>query len=93
MDKSNIIMTAIELRSSITADLDQMSTEMLESVSRYVKRLRHRSRTQSPLTDARSRRRESAMLFVKKLSARGGHQVPADERGIDALITEKYDLQ
>ena len=33
-------MTAIELKASIAADLEQMSLEMLESVSRYVKRLR-----------------------------------------------------
>ena len=32
-------MTTIELRTSIAAELDQMSVEMLESVSRYVKRL------------------------------------------------------
>lgn len=31
-------MTTLELRTSITADLDQMSVEMLENVSRYVKR-------------------------------------------------------
>ncbi|MBR5910937.1 MAG: hypothetical protein IKZ55_03045 [Bacteroidales bacterium] len=33
-------MTAIELKTSIAADLEQMSLEMLEIVSRYVKRLR-----------------------------------------------------
>lgn len=33
-------MTTVELRTSIAADLEQMSLEMLESVSRYVKRLR-----------------------------------------------------
>ena len=37
-------MTTLELRTSITAELDQMSVEMLESVSRYVKRLRRHSR-------------------------------------------------
>lgn len=37
-------MTTIELRTSITADLDQMSVEMLESVSRYVRRLRRHAR-------------------------------------------------
>ena len=36
-------MTTVELRTSILADLDQMNVEMLESVSRYVKRLRHHS--------------------------------------------------
>ena len=34
-------MTTYELRASIAADLEQMSLEMLESVSRYVKHLRH----------------------------------------------------
>jgi len=38
-------MTTLELRTSIAAELDQMSVEMLESVSRYVSRLRHRART------------------------------------------------
>ena len=37
-------MTTVELRSSILEDLDQMSVEMLESVSRYVKRLRRHPR-------------------------------------------------
>ena len=37
-------MTALELRTSIAADLEQMSLEMLENVSRYVKRLRRRPR-------------------------------------------------
>lgn len=85
-------MTTIELRTSIAADLDQMSVEMLESVSRYVSRLRHRSRSVKPqAATSRQHRREAAMLFVKNLSVSGGQPVPADERGIDALITEKYD--
>ena len=37
-------MTTIELRTSIAADLDRMSVEMLESVSRYVRRLRRHAR-------------------------------------------------
>ena len=35
-------MTTVELRTSITAELEHMSVEMLESVSRYMKRLQHR---------------------------------------------------
>jgi hypothetical protein len=31
------------------------------------------------------------MLFVKNLSVQGGTPVPADERGIEALVSEKYD--
>lgn len=37
-------MTTTELRTSIMADLDQMSVEMLEDVSHYVKRLRRVAR-------------------------------------------------
>lgn len=84
-------MTTIELRTSIASDLDQMSVEMLENVSRYVKRLQRRSRSLTAQTDASQRRREAAMLFVKNLSVQGGIPVPADEHGIDALISEKYD--
>ena len=38
-------MTTVELRSSIVADLDQMSVEMLESVQHYVRHLRRHART------------------------------------------------
>ena len=87
---SFIIMTAVELRRSIIADLDQMSLEMMESVSNYVKRLRRRSRSIKRDADAQSKR-EAAMLFVKNLSVHGGISVPTDERGLDALVDEKYD--
>jgi hypothetical protein len=40
---------------------------------------------------AATSRRETAMQFVQNLSVRGGQPVPVDERGIDALITEKYE--
>jgi hypothetical protein len=36
-------------------------------------------------------RRDAAMLFVQNLSVHSGQPVPANERGIDALINEKYD--
>lgn len=72
------------------ADLDKMSVEMLESVSHYVRRLSRRTRP-SQRTISASQKREAAMLFVKNLSVRGGLSVPAEERGIDALINEKYD--
>ena len=39
-----IVMTTVELRSSIVAELDQMSVEMLESVQHYVRRLRRHAR-------------------------------------------------
>lgn len=84
-------MTTIELRTSIAAELDQMSVEMLENVSRYVRRLRRRSRGVNPQTNEARIKRDAALQFVKTLSVKGSISVPADERGIDALITEKYD--
>ena len=38
-------MTTVELRTSIMAELDQMSVEMLENVQHYVRRLRRHART------------------------------------------------
>ena len=37
-------MTTVELRTSIVADLDQMSVEMLDNVQHYVRRLRRHAR-------------------------------------------------
>jgi len=62
---------------------------MLENVSRYVSRLRRHARTSRRDASVQVKR-EAAMLFVKNLSVRGGMTVPADERGIDALVDEKY---
>ena len=83
-------MTTVELRTSIAADLDSLSVEMLESVSRYVKRLSRRSRAAKKSQQSPSSKMEDAMQFVKTLSVTGAQQVPADERGMDALIEEKY---
>jgi len=74
-------MTTVELRTSIMADLDQMSVEMLEDVSHYVKRLRRVARPAHRKTVAQNRR-DAAMLFAKGLSVRGGQSVPADEKKI-----------
>ena len=83
-------MTTVELRTSIMEELDQMSVEMLESVSHYVRCLSRRTRSSQRAVSV-SRKRDAAMLFVKNLSVRGSLAVPADERGIDALVNEKYD--
>jgi len=76
-------MTTVELRTSIAAELDQMSVEMLESVSRYVSRLRRRARTTRRVSSVQGRR-EAAMLFVKNLSVQGGLPVPTDEHSASA---------
>ena len=89
-------MTAIELRTSITAELDQMSAEMLESVSRYVKRLRHRPR--SVRRTAQSHHAESADavagLSPRVLQFQRGNPWYATDEEVDKLrqeyLTEKY---
>jgi len=82
-------MTTIELRTSIVAELDQMSVEMLESVQHYVKRLRHHARPTRRFVV--KGKRDAAILFVKNLSVQGGMPVPADDSGLEALVSEKYD--
>lgn len=83
-------MTTIELKTSIAADLNLLSADMLENVSRYVKRLTRRTRQAGIERQKTSRKIEDAMSFVKTLSVIGGQKVPDDERGIDALVDEKY---
>jgi hypothetical protein len=90
--KQQQVMTTVELRTSIAAELDQMSVEMLESVSRYVSRLRRRARSSRRVSSVQDKR-EAAMLFVKNLSVQGGLPVPADESGIGALVEDKYDKE
>ena len=90
-------MTTIELRTYITAELDQMSAEMLESVSRYVERLRHHPR---PARRAAQRHRaESADAVESGLSPRvlqfqRGNPWYATDEEVDSLrqeyLTKKY---
>lgn len=90
-------MTTIELRTSITAELDQMSAEMLESVSRYVKRLRHRTRPAR--RTVRSHQAENADVVASGLSPRvlqfqRGNPWYATDKEVDKLrqeyLAEKY---
>ena len=90
-------MTSIELRTSIAAELDQMSVEMLESVSRYVKRLRHHPRPTKRA--AKSQRSENAEVDTSGLSPRvlkfqRGNPWYATDEEVDKLrqeyLTEKY---
>ena len=89
--RNNTVMTTIELRASIITELDQMSVEMLENVSHYVRRLRSHVLPARRTAVTSQSKREAAMLFVKNLSVSGGQPVPADESGIEALVSEKYD--
>ena len=81
-------MTVVELRTSIVDNINVMNVEMLENVSQYIKRLTsHRRR----ISVASANRHEAAMQYVKTLSAKSGKTVPAEERGIEALLGEKYE--
>ena len=73
-------MTSIELRTTIVAELDDMSIDMLERVSRYVMRLRRHTRNQHQQAKELNIRHEEALSFVKTLSVSGGEPVPSDER-------------
>ena len=43
-----------------------------------------------PFAATAQNKRDAAMLFVQNLSVHGGKPVPGDERGIEALVSEKY---
>lgn len=90
-------MTTVELRTAIAEDLDQMSVEMLESVSRYVKRLRRHARplrraykaheTQQVITDMTG-------LSPRVLRFQRGNPWNATDEEVDKLrqeyLKEKY---
>ena len=90
-------MTSIELRTSIAAELDQMSVEMLESVSRYVKRLRHHPRpTKETVKSQRSENAEAdaSGLSPRVLQFQRGNPWYATDEEVDKLrqeyLNEKY---
>lgn len=59
-----------------------------ELVERFLSRSKHSE--ENSTTEYMSF--DKAMDFVKTLSAKGGKPVPADGRGIEALLEEKYAL-
>lgn len=86
-------MTAIELRTSITADLEQMSMEMLESVSRYVKRLRRLSRAAQAMEKTDTDRKTIEITSgVARLCT--GHSWEVTDEELDQMryehLMEKY---
>ena len=81
-------MTTVELRTSIMAELDQMSVEMLENVSHYVRRLRRHARTVNK-TDAKE---EVPDIVLSLLGA--GTPVADDDlnarKAYNEYLEEKY---
>ena len=84
-------MTALELRSSINADLDIMSRDMLENISRYVGRLASHVRNHNNATNTIAPRKVKISNRIRQMSGR--FDVPAD---IDVktlktdVLTDKY---
>lgn len=84
-------MTAIELKTSIAAELDLMSADMLENVSRYVKRLRHYHRPAR--RTAQKRHAENTAVATSDLSPRvlqfqRGNPWYATDEEVDSLRKE-----
>ena len=77
------------------AELDQMSVEMLESVSHYVKRLRHHARPTRRVSTTKSNTTTEAEEFTPRVMRfkRGNPWYASDEE-VDRLrydyLTEKF---
>ena len=90
------LMTTVELRTSITAELDQMSVEMLESVSRYVSRLRRRARVARQTSPAPAGRKpvqpaatgEAEELTPRVMRFKRGNPWYATDEEVDRLLQE-----
>ena len=82
-------MTTVELRTSIVAELDQMSVEMLESVQHYVRHLRRHART----VNKTAAKEEELPDIVLSLLGAG---TPVDDNDLNArkayneYLEEKY---
>ena len=94
-------MTTVELRTSIMAELDQMSVEMLESVSHYVHRLRRHARPvkqTSPKQTASAAKTETTPeteeFTSRVMRFKRGNPWYATDEEVDRLrneyLTEKY---
>lgn len=84
-------MTTVELRTSIVAELDQMSAEMLENVSRYVKQLRRLPRSTSRIvSDHTSENADNlnSQLSPRVLQFKRGNPWYASDEEIDLLRQE-----
>ena len=81
------VMTTLELRTSIVAELDQMSVEMLESVQHYVRRLRRHACTDKTAT------KEEVPDIVLSLLGAGTHVADDDlnaRKAYNEYLEEKY---
>ena len=88
-------MTTVELKSSIVADLDQMSVEMLENVQHYVRRLRRHARpTRRPSATKAETTAETEEFTPRVMRFKRGNPWYATDEEVDRLryeyLTEKF---
>ncbi len=86
---NNIVMTTVELRTSIVAELDKMSVEMLENVQHYVRRLRRHAH---PANKTAAKDEEVPDIVLSLLGA--GSPVADDDlnasKAYNEYLEEKY---
>ena len=84
-------MTALELRTTINADLDIMSVDMLENISKYVGRLASHVRNRKNATTAITPRKVRISNRIRQMSGRFDVPADADVKAIKAdVLTDKY---
>ena len=81
-DELAVEQARVALHTLLATGIETLAQRMGWTMRCRTQRVRHTATT--------SNKREVAMLFVQNLSVRGGQPVPADERGVGALIDEKY---
>ncbi len=83
-------MTAVELKTSINEDLNLLGVEMLEYVSKYVRRLAMRARNHQELLSA-SPRKVKISNRIRQMSGRFSVPSDIDLKSLKAeMLEEKY---
>lgn len=89
--KTTCNMTALELRTTINADLDIMSVDMLENISRYVGRLASHVRNRKNATSAIAPRKVRISSRIRQMSGRFSVPADVDVKALKAdMLTDKY---
>ena len=83
-------MTAVELKTSINEDLNLLGVEMLEYVSKYVRRLAMRARNHQELLSAGPRKVKISNR-IRQMSGRFSVPSDIDLKALKAeMLEEKY---
>ena len=84
-------MTALELRKAINADLDILSVDMLENISRYVGRLASHVRNRKNVNSSVAPRKVRISDRIRQMSGQFAVPADADMKVLKAdSLMEKY---